>query len=181
MSNQTQKGMAETFCALRPPWHKALWPVALQHSTGDLPVHGLCVSQHTFLHPVMCSFARWIIFNPWYNCWSDLSVTWQKVAAAVCWHQLATRVLEFSGNQSFLLKSLQTSVWGFYFTPSGAFCAATWREMKKTISRPVCTLNRKGNGLFRGNSIKLKDWKTLSEQNSGVLVSITSIVVSCCT
>lgn len=69
---------AETFCARKPPWHKALWPVDLQHSAGDLPVHGMCVSLHTCLHHVMCSFARWIIFNLWYNCWSDLSVTWQK-------------------------------------------------------------------------------------------------------
>lgn len=60
-----------------------------------------------------------------------------KVAAAVDWHQRATRV---PGNQDFPLKPLQTYPWGFYFTLLGAFCAATWRAMKKTVGKLACKL-----------------------------------------
>lgn len=138
------------------------------------------VSLHTCFCLVMCSFTRRIVvYNPWYSCWSNQFVTWQKwllQAVDVSWLWEAQESQEIS----FPLKRLQTSVWGFYFTPLGAFCAATWREMKKTIYRPVCTLTRREMAYSEVKAWSWKTKKTFSKQNSGVLVNITSRVLSGC-
>lgn len=82
---QTQRCMAENFHACKPSWYKACdlcissTRLGTYQSLGLVKCENVNISLHAWFCLVVCSFARWIVvFNPWYNCRSNLFVSWQE-------------------------------------------------------------------------------------------------------
>lgn len=150
----------ETFRACKPSWHGGTvicWsptPCCLFLGYLSLPAC-LCLFVNLF--------ARWIVvFNPWYSCFGNLFVAWQK----------------------WLLQSVGVSL--LWESQESVFFASAFRPLVSLLTSILCChlegveeqltdqfvgVNRKGNGLFGTKSMKLEEQKAFLKQNSCASVS----------